>query len=158
DYIFTDPPFGSNIPYADLNFLVESWHRVMTHPKTEAVVDKPKKKGVHEYQDLMRECFREYYRVLKPGRWMTVVFSNSSNVIWRAIQEAMGTAGFVVADVRTLDKQQGSYRQVTSSAVKQDLVISAYKRTEALTHRFELGHVTAEGEIGRATCRERVWV
>ena len=26
DYIFTDPPFGENIYYADLNFLVESWH------------------------------------------------------------------------------------------------------------------------------------
>ncbi len=58
---------------------------------------------------------------------MTVVFSNSSNAIWRAIQEAMGTAGFVVADVRSLDKKQGSYRQVTSSAVKRDLVISSYK-------------------------------
>ena len=35
----------------------------------------------------------------------------------------MLAAGFVVADVRTLDKQQGSYRQVTSTAIKQDLVI-----------------------------------
>ena len=26
DYVFTDPPFGENIYYADLNFLVESWH------------------------------------------------------------------------------------------------------------------------------------
>jgi 16S rRNA G966 N2-methylase RsmD len=145
DYVFTDPPFGENIYYADLNFLVESWHGVNTNPTNEAIVDRAKKKGVHEYQELMRRCFAEYHRVLKPGRWMTVVFSNSSNAIWRAIQEAMGTAGFVVADVRTLDKKQGSYRQVTSSAVKQDLVISAYKPTEALTHRFELGHATAEG-------------
>ena len=30
DYIFTDPPFGENIYYADLNFLVEAWHRVFT--------------------------------------------------------------------------------------------------------------------------------
>ena len=139
DYIFTDPPFGENIYYADLNFLVEAWHRVFTKADAEAIVDQAKKKGVHEYQDLMRACFAEYHRVLKPGRWMTVVFSNSSNGIWRAIQEAMGTAGFVVADVRTLDKKQGSYRQVTSSAVKQDLVISAYKPTEALTERFALG-------------------
>ncbi|MFC6477477.1 DNA methyltransferase [Pseudomonas asuensis] len=28
DYIFTDPPFGENIYYSDLNFLVESWHAV----------------------------------------------------------------------------------------------------------------------------------
>jgi hypothetical protein len=117
-------------------------------PANEAIVDRAKKKGVHEYQELMRRCFEEYHRVLKPGRWMTVVFSNSSNAIWRAIQEAMGTVGFVVADVRTLDKKQGSYRQVTSSAVKQDLVISAYKPTEALTHRFELGHATPEGRLG----------
>ena len=69
---------------------------------------------------------------------MTVVFSNSSNAIWRSIQEAIGTAGFVVADLRTLDKKQGSFRQVTSSAVRQDLVISAYKPTERLETRFKL--------------------
>jgi hypothetical protein len=145
DYVFTDPPFGANIFYADLNLLVESWHGVKTAASNEAIVDQPKHKGVHEYQELMRSCFAEYIRVLKPGRWMTVVFSNSSNGIWRAIQEAMGAAGFVVADVRTLDKQQGSYRQVTSSAVKQDLVISAYKPTEELRKRFEIGQSSSDG-------------
>ena len=139
DYIFTDPPFGENIYYADLNYLVESWHRVITDSDPEAIVDSGKEKSILDYQSLMRACFDEYARVLKPGRWMTVVFSNSANAVWRAIQEALGTAGFVVADVRTLDKQQGSYRQVTSTAVKQDLVISAYKPTEALAERFALG-------------------
>lgn len=144
DYIFTDPPFGENIYYADLNLLVEAWHGVTTAPETEAIVDQPKRKGVQKYQNLMRRCFEEYNRVLKPGRWMTVVFSNSSNGIWRAIQEAIGAAGFVVADVRTLDKKQGSYRQVTSSAVKQDLVISAYKPTAELSGRFQLKPGIAE--------------
>ena len=144
DYIFTDPPFGENIFYADLNFLVEAWHRVRTDAAPEAIIDAPKNKGLNEYQDLMRRCFEEYFRVLKPGRWMTVVFSNSRNGVWRAIQEAMGVAGFVVADVRTLDKQQGSYRQVTSSAVKQDLVISAYKPSKALEDKFTLGSATED--------------
>lgn len=138
DYIFTDPPFGENLYYADLNFLVEAWHGVLTNSKTEAIVDRAKKKTARDYQELMRKCFREYFRVLRPGRWMTVVFSNSSNQIWRAIQEAIGTAGFVIADVRTLDKKQGSYRQVTSSAVKQDLVISAYKPSAELAEKFSL--------------------
>jgi hypothetical protein len=84
----------------------------------------------------MQKCFEEYYRVLKPGRWMTVVFHNSRNAVWNAVQEAMLTAGFVVADVRTMDKQQGSYRQVTSTAVKQDLVISAYKPNGGLEIAF----------------------
>jgi DNA modification methylase len=138
DYIFTDPPFGENIYYADLNFLVESWHKVLTNAAPEAIVDRHKKKGLPEYQRLMYRCFREYYRVLKPGRWMTVVFHNSRNAVWNAIQEAMQMAGFVVADVRTLDKQQGSFRQVTSTAVKQDLVISAYKPNGGLESRFQI--------------------
>ena len=145
DYIFTDPPFGENIYYADLNFLVESWHGVLTNAAHEAIVDRFKQKGLHEYQRLMQRCFEEYRRVLKPGRWITVVFHNSRNAVWTAIQEAMLAAGFVVADVRTMDKQQGSYRQVTSTAVKQDLVISAYKPNDGLEERFTLSRGTEEG-------------
>ena len=86
----------------------------------------------------MERCFAEFYRILKPGRWMTVVFHNSQNRIWNAIQEAIMRAGFVIADVRTLDKKQGTFKQVTSTtAVKQDLVISAYKPNEGLEKRFE---------------------
>ena len=89
DYVFTDPPFGENIFYADLNRLVESWHRTLTRSKTEAIVDRPKGKGIGDYQRLMQRCFEAYCRVLKPGRWITVVFHNSRNAIWNAIQEAM---------------------------------------------------------------------
>ena len=145
DYIFTDPPFGENIYYADLNYLVESWYGVLSNATAEAIVDKAKKKGLPEYQELMRRCFAEYYRVLKPGRWITIVFHNSRNAVWNAIQEALQNVGFVVADVRTLDKQQGSYRQVTSMATKQDLVISAYKANGGLEDRFKLTAGTEEG-------------
>jgi len=137
DYIFTDPPFGSNIMYSELNFLWEAWLRVFTNNKPEAIVNKVQKKGLAEYQELMERCFAECYRILKPGRWMTVEFHNSSNAVWNAIQEALLRAGFVVADVRFLDKKQGSFKQVTtSSAIKQDLIISAYKPKESFKRRF----------------------
>jgi DNA modification methylase len=137
DYVFTDPPFGENIYYADLNFLVESWHGVTTDAQPEAIIDRFKHKALPEYQHLMQRCFAEYHRVLKPGRWMTVVFSNSKASVWNAIQVALQQAGFVVAEVTALDKQQGSYRQVTSTtAVKQDLVISAYKPNGGLEQRL----------------------
>ena len=103
DYIFTDPPFGENIYYADLNYLVESWHGVVTRNESEAIVDRVRQKTIADYQRLMASCFHEYYRVLKPGRWMTVVFHNSKNLVWNAIQEAILSAGFVVTDVRMLD-------------------------------------------------------
>jgi 16S rRNA G966 N2-methylase RsmD len=137
DYVFTDPPFGENIFYADLNFQLESWHQVMTATDSEAIVDKFKNKALPEYQHLMRRSFSEYYRVLKPGRWMTVVFSNSKASVWNAIQVSLQQAGFIVAEVTALDKVHGSFRQITSTtAVKQDLVISAYKPNSGLEDRF----------------------
>src|SRR5262249_31430354 len=114
DYIFTDPPFGENIYYSDLNLLIEAWHGVHTAPAAEAIVDRVKGKAVPDYQRLMRDCFRNYYRVLKPGRWLTLAFHNSRNDVWNAIQVALREVGFVVAEVRTLDKQQGSFQQVVS--------------------------------------------
>ena len=138
DYIFTDPPFGANIMYSELNFLWEAWLKVFTNNKTEAVVNQTQGKGLVEYQRLMEACFREYYRVLKPGRWMTVEFSNSQASVWNAIQEAIQRAGFVVAHVATLDKQQGSFKAVTTTtAVKQDLIISAYKPSEEMVKQIQ---------------------
>ena len=146
DYIFTDPPFGSNLMYSELNFLWESWLRVFTNNKEEAVINRVQRKGLAEYQEIMTRCFQEYYRVLKPGRWMTVEFHNSQDKVWHAIQEALQKAGFVVADVRTLDKQQGSFKQVTThGAVKQDLIISAYKPRQSFVERFKLEAGTEQG-------------
>ncbi len=146
DYIFTDPPFGGNLMYSELNFLWEAWLKVFTNNGPEAIENNAQGKGPREYQELMEKCFAEYYRVLKPGRWMTVVFHNSQNRVWNAIQEAIMRAGFVIADVRTLDKKQGTFKQVTSTtAVKQDLVISAYKPNGGLEKRFALEAGTEEG-------------
>lgn len=137
DYIFTDPPFGANLNYSELSFLWESWLKVKTNNKFEAIINKVQNKGLVEYQELMTKCFEECYRVLKPNRWMTVEFHNSKNSVWNAIQESLIRAGFVIADVRTLDKKQGSFKQVTTtSAVKQDLVISAYKPKESFKREF----------------------
>jgi hypothetical protein len=92
----------------------------------------------------MTQCFTECYRILKPGRWMTVEFHNSQNSVWNAIQESLQRSGFIIADVRTLDKQQGSFKQVTTtSAVKQDLVISAYKPKESFKREF-VSHAGSE--------------
>jgi DNA modification methylase len=137
DYIFTDPPFGDNLNYSELSFLWEAWLKVVTNSLSEAIVNTSMGKSLLDYQHLMTKCFKEYYRVLKPNRWMTVEFHNSKNAVWNAIQESLQHAGFVVADVRTLDKQSGSFKQVTSSgAVKQDLIISAYKPRESFRREF----------------------
>lgn len=130
DYVFVDPPFGANIYYADLAYLIESWHGVYSRSADEAIQNQSRRvpRSLDEYGELMSQCFAEFYRVLKPGRWMTVEFSNHSNEVWLTVQRALEQAGFMVADTRILDKEQLSYRQVTAdSAAKKDLVISCYK-------------------------------
>lgn len=133
DYIFTDPPFGENIYYSDLNYFIEAWNGIFTNTSSEAIVDKVKNKTVLTYNKLIENCFKEYFRVLKPGKWITVVFSNTSASIWNGIQQALKASGFIVANVSSLDKQQGTFQAVnTTTAVVQDLVISCYKPSERI--------------------------
>lgn len=145
DYIFVDPPFGANINYSELSFIWEAWFKVFTNNSKEAICNSVQGKGLTEYQELMTKSFKEFYRILKPNHWMTVEFHNSKNSVWNAIQEGLQRAGFIIADVRTLDKKQGSFKQVTtSSAVKQDLVISAYKPKNSLKNILMLDAGTEE--------------
>lgn len=144
DYIFTDPPFGANIMYSELNFLPESWLRVLTDNKKEAIENKTQGKSLMEYQELMTECFKEYHRVLKPGKWMTVEFSNTSAAVWNGIQTALQRAGFIIANVAGIDKKQGGMRSITTAiAVRQDLAISCYKPTAEFESKFK----TATGDV-----------
>lgn len=137
DYIFVDPPFGDNLHYSELNFIQESWLKVETNNKSEAIINLSQHKGIVEYQALMEKSFSEFYRILKPNHWITIEFHNSKNAVWNSIQEALQRAGFIIADVRTLDKQKGTTKQLSySMAVKQDLVISAYRPKEELQRRI----------------------
>jgi hypothetical protein len=137
DYIFTDPPFGANIMYSELNFIWEAWLKVKTNNETEAIENRVQGKSLLDYQNIMTKCFYEYFRVLKPGKWMTVEFSNTGAAVWNGIQTGLQRAGFVIANVAGLDKKQGSFKAVTTpTAVKQDLVISCYKPSAEFENKF----------------------
>ena len=135
DYIFTDPPFGANINYSELNVLPEAWLKVVTNNAREAIENRAQGKTAQTYRNTMTACFREYFRVLKPGKWMTVEFSNTSASVWNSIQNALQNAGFVIANVAALNKGQGGIRSVTTTtAVKQDLALSCYKPSEHIVN------------------------
>jgi DNA modification methylase len=146
DYIFLDPPFGANINYSELNFLWEQWLKVWTNNASEAIENDVQGKTLNDYRRLMTVCFIEAYRILKPGRWMTVEFSNTKASVWNSIQSALTEAGFIVANVSALDKKQGTIKAVTTpTAVKQDLIISAYKPNGGFEERFQKEAQTEEG-------------
>jgi hypothetical protein len=145
DYIFIDPPFGDNLPYAELNFLWEAWLRVFTNASQDTVISGKQKKDLAVYTSMMTACLKQAYRLLKPGRWVTVEFHNSKNAVWTAIQEGLGRAGFIIADVSILDKGMKTKKQLYAKAVDKDLVISAYKPNGGLEQRFQLQAGTEEG-------------
>jgi len=128
DYIYTDPPFGANIIYSEMNLLLEGWLKVKTNDSTESVIDVTKNKGFNEYGKLITKCFTECYRVLKSGNWMTVEFHNTKASIWNLIQTSILEAGFVVAQVNKLDKGSTTIlADIRPGAAVQDLIISCYK-------------------------------
>ncbi len=138
DYIFVDPPFGANISYSELNTLPEAWLKVITNNDSEAIENPSQGKSIVFYLNEMQKCFAEFYRILKPGKWMTVEFSNTSAAVWNSIQTAITKAGFIIANVSALNKGQGGMRSITTTtAVKQDLAISCYKPSDSVVRKVE---------------------
>ena len=128
DYIFIDPPFGENLMYSELNFILESWIKIFTSNKDEVIINSSQNKGESEYFDLMFSSLKEGFRILKPNRWITLEFHNSKASIWRIIHECLVKAGFIIAQVVTLDKQKGTTKQLSyDGTVQNDLMINAYK-------------------------------
>ena len=147
DYIFVDPPFGGNIMYSEVNFLWEYWLKVITQDDFDAIVNPGQKKDINYYLSALIACYKEFFRVLKPGHWITTEFHNSHNAIWNCIQEAIQRAGFIVSAVSTLEKgKSGTIHQDSkTSTAKTDLVITAYKPSAGLEERFKLEAGNEEG-------------
>jgi len=139
DYIWTDPPFGSNIFYADCSLLWEAWLQDFTDVKQEAVWNKSLKpeeggKTLDDYRRIMASAFAEMHRILKPGRWASVVFSNSDDRVWHAIRETASEAGFDLSNTMALDKKQRSFKQVRGekgeeNVVGTDIIMNLHKRS-----------------------------
>ena len=128
DLIFTDPPFGANINYSEMNILWESWLGHFTDSNPEAIVSRAHEKGVREYEQLMTRSLMEAYRVLREGHWMVLVFMNSSEQVWAALRNAVERSGFVVDKVGIFDKQHGTFKQfVSANAAGADLMIHCRK-------------------------------
>jgi len=126
DYVFTDPPFGSNIFYADCNLVWESWLGKLTDPTKEVVVNRSLSineggKSVEVYKSLMTGAMQELVRVLKPGGWATIVFHSTDSKIWEAIRDSADEAGFEFHEATSLDRRQQSHKGYKGRADKEDV-------------------------------------
>jgi 16S rRNA G966 N2-methylase RsmD len=112
DYVFTDPPFGDFIPYAEVNQVNEAWLGKLTDRTNEVIVSPSQGKGVDEYAHLMAEVFSEVSRVLRPTGSATVVFHASKPAVWHALGNAFRLNALAVDRTSVLDKIQVSFKQV----------------------------------------------
>lgn len=163
DYVFTDPPFGDYIPYAEINQINESWLGSLTDQAEEIIVSSAQGKDVDTYGAMMAGVFGELSRVLRAGGLATVAFHSAKASVWRALTEAYGGAGFAPISVSVLEKTQTSFKQTVSDiVVKGDplILLSNIERPVGERPSVEIaeiiGSVLAEArESGRAAERER---
>ena len=136
DYVFTDPPYGESLQYAELNFLWETWLRQFTDWSQDCVMNYVHGKDLAFYQRMMTGALGEMFRVLKPGRWASVVFHNTQDEVWQAIQSAAQEAGFELASVTMFDKDQRTFNQVNigkKGAAGFDIILNLHKPTRQTT-------------------------
>lgn len=131
DYVFTDPPFGSNIFYSDMNLFQEAWLGELTDDAKEAVVDRANLGGevrsAERYRRLIVGALEECRRVLRPEGRVSMVFSNSKGELWSLVQEAIAEAGLTLDHVAILDKGQRSLKGLASGfegVVTSDLILT----------------------------------
>lgn len=139
DYVFTDPPFGAYIPYAELNQVNEAWLGSLTDRSEEAIVSPAQGKSVDSYELLLKQVFAEVARVIKPAGAATIVFHSSKAKVWNAASNALTSAGFEVVATNVLDKTQVSFKQANSSTSSRgDALIlvrpASANRTELASH------------------------
>jgi hypothetical protein len=107
DYIFTDPPYGGHISYLDLSVLWNVWNGMMPPQRDrqrELIVGGDLNLPEHAYVKRLHESIRTCFGLLKPKRWLSVVFQHWSTAYFDAILTAAGEAG---GDLRAAISQIG---------------------------------------------------
>ncbi|MDR2476378.1 MAG: type I restriction enzyme HsdR N-terminal domain-containing protein [Treponema sp.] len=97
DYIYTDPPYGKNIPYLDLSAMWLAWLDLDVSEQDyelEAIEGGSREKSKEEYKKLIAESIQEMYRVLKFDRWLSFVFAHKDPEFWHLIIETCEKSGF----------------------------------------------------------------
>ena len=114
DFVFTDPPFGDYIPYAEVNQINELWLQTQTKRADEVIISASQNKGISEYQSMLSAVFCETQRVLKNEGHAAVVFHASKAKVWDAFSKAITGADMQVVFSSVLDKKQASFKQIVS--------------------------------------------
>ena len=132
DYIYTDPPYGSKIPYLDLSVIWTSWLDLKVTQadfRAEIIEGGENKKTKERYFKLLSQSISEMSRVLTFDRWMSFVFAHDEPAYWHAIINAAEKAGLEYAGVVKQDTDKTSFkkRQNPFTTLQGNLIINFKK-------------------------------
>ena len=149
NFVFTDPPFGDFIPYAEVNQINELWLPEVTDRKNEVIISNAQKKGVTNYKGMLADVFGEIRRVAKDVCPIAVVFHAAKAAVWCAFSDAIKSAGLEIEQSSFLDKTQSSFKQVVSKSAIQGDPLFLLKKSSA-----DKAVTTSEEQILRQVIEE----
>lgn len=147
DLVVTDPPFGGILQYAELADFFYVWLRLALKgkypeifgaeytPKSLEAVANPFREPDDPngfYQRLLTNCWREAYRILKPGGILAFTFHHDDDDAWVAVLESLFSAGYYLEatyPVRS-DETKGENASFGSQKIEYDIIHVCRKRTE----------------------------
>ena len=105
DYIFTDPPYGGHIAYLDLSILWNHWLGfAISDAADEAIVGGELRLSEQHYKTKLDQSMRQCVELLRPDRWLTVVFQHWDVSYFSVILDAIAEEGAVLKAAITHDK------------------------------------------------------
>jgi len=94
DYVFTDPPYGGSIQYLELSAMWASWLKIPIDFDEEITINRYQNKDFQRYDRMLKQAFREIYRILKPNKYLTVTFHNTQIRIRNSLIRSVVFAGY----------------------------------------------------------------
>jgi len=107
DYIFTDPPYGAHIAYLDLSILWNHWLGFPVTDETraaEAIVGGERDLSEDHYKRKLADSICECFRLLKPDRWLSVVFQHWDASYFATILETAREHGSLLKTAVTQER------------------------------------------------------
>jgi adenine-specific DNA methylase len=133
--LFTDPPYYSAVPYADLSDYFYSWliralpgrHSDLftgaLTPKAEECVSLAHRAAMYReknnawFEARMTDACGEARRILKPSGIGVIVFASKETPAWEALLQAVVDSGWIITAAWPIDTEMGSRLRAKNSAV-----------------------------------------
>lgn len=106
--VITDPPYGSNVQYAELSSFWNIWYKEykgldrFIYNEQEAVSNRKScykgAKNVDFYGAMLQEVYTEVCRVLKPDGYLVFTFNNKDINVWIQLLKAVVNSGFYLPE------------------------------------------------------------